>query len=95
MNKMDLLSVVMHEIGHQMGLTHDDHGLMNDTIAAGTRTASMLAGATLYTFDDDQGLEHDASAESDHDWVELAAASASVDNSGSVTTSAVDWSDSF
>ncbi len=37
-NRMDLLSVLMHEIGHVLGHDHDDGGgVMNETLAAGER----------------------------------------------------------
>jgi hypothetical protein len=32
---MDLLSVVLHEFGHALGLDHDNEGLMAETLAAG------------------------------------------------------------
>jgi hypothetical protein len=34
---MDLLSAVMHEMGHALGLGHDDHGVMQATLSAGVR----------------------------------------------------------
>jgi hypothetical protein len=36
-NRMDLLTVLMHEMGHALGLGHDDHGVMQETLAAGVR----------------------------------------------------------
>jgi hypothetical protein len=36
--KMDLLSVLMHEVGHLLGHDHDNHGVMQETLAPGTRS---------------------------------------------------------
>jgi subtilisin-like proprotein convertase family protein len=36
-NRMDLLSVVMHELGHVLGYDHDDEGVMAETLAPGVR----------------------------------------------------------
>ncbi len=36
-NRMDLLTVVMHELGHVLGFDHDEEGLMAETLAPGTR----------------------------------------------------------
>ena len=93
--KMDLLSVVMHEIGHQLGFAHGENGLMHDTLASGIRTAALLDSNTLYTFDDDHGLEQHDSGVSNDDWVELAVSSQATDSPQSAGSSVVDWSDSF
>ena len=34
---MDLLSVLMHEIGHLLGCGHDEGGVMQETLSAGER----------------------------------------------------------
>src|SRR5205823_14965741 len=36
-NQMDLLTVVMHEMGHVLGLDHDTRGVMQETLDPGTR----------------------------------------------------------
>jgi hypothetical protein len=36
-NRMDLLTVLDHELGHVLGFEHADSGVMLDTLAAGTR----------------------------------------------------------
>ena len=36
-NRMDLLTVIEHEIGHLLGRDHDEEGVMAETLAAGTR----------------------------------------------------------
>ena len=37
MNRMDLLTVVEHELEHLLGYEHTDGGLMNETLATGMR----------------------------------------------------------
>jgi PKD domain len=39
-NRMDLLTVLMHEIGHVMGHDHDEGGVMAETLTEGTRLSS-------------------------------------------------------
>ncbi len=35
--RADLLTVVLHELGHVLGRGHEDHGIMDDTLSLGTR----------------------------------------------------------
>ncbi len=51
MNRIDLLSVVMHELGHLLGYGHDHDGVMAETLATGIRRT---------------GLEHDSNSTTDH-----------------------------
>jgi hypothetical protein len=43
-NRMDLLTVLGHELGHLLGHDHDDGGVMAETLAAGVRRIPV-AGA--------------------------------------------------
>jgi len=46
-NRIDLLSVVLHEMGHALGLGHDDaSGIMNDTLGLGEREVPEAADLT-------------------------------------------------
>ncbi|MBL8825457.1 MAG: hypothetical protein JNM18_00640 [Planctomycetaceae bacterium] len=72
MRKMDLLTVVMHEMGHILGLPdiddHDSTGVMTDALAAGTRrlcTEEDLAMLAFYlaqnsSTTDEAGYDADA-----------------------------------
>ena len=51
MNRIDLLSVVMHELGHLLDYGHDEDGVMAETLAAGIRRT---------------GLEDDSISTTDH-----------------------------
>ncbi len=43
-DRMDLLTVVMHELGHVLGYDHDEDGLMAETLATGVRRADVDHG---------------------------------------------------
>lgn len=51
-NRMDLLTVLMHELGHVLGHEHDEGGVMAETLTAGTRLTPLVdATAWLATVD--------------------------------------------
>ena len=41
-HRMDLLTALMHEIGHVLGHEHDEAGVMAETLTAGTRLSPLV-----------------------------------------------------
>ena len=41
LNRIDLLTVLIHELGHVLGRDHDEKGVMAEEIAAGTRSVEL------------------------------------------------------
>ncbi|MDX1654175.1 MAG: hypothetical protein R3310_03060, partial [Candidatus Competibacteraceae bacterium] len=79
--EMDLLSVVIHELGHVLGQEHDsDGGSMDQTLAAGVRSLSGHHSEAedeeeYLLFDDDDGQfarrrpAGDKASEAESDWL--------------------------
>jgi hypothetical protein len=45
--RVDLLTVIMHELGHRLGLGHGESSLMDDTLAAGIRRVPSAADVDM------------------------------------------------
>ena len=46
-NRMDLLTVLEHEVGHLLGYEHEESGVMIDTLPAGTRRTPAGAASSI------------------------------------------------
>ncbi|NLF06496.1 MAG: hypothetical protein GX594_00740, partial [Pirellulaceae bacterium] len=61
-NRADLLTTVMHEMGHVLGFDHADEGLMADTLSLGVRrlpSATNALDLVFASFDQDDDDEFD------------------------------------
>jgi hypothetical protein len=47
-NRIDLLTVIMHEMGHILGFDHDVDGVMQDALDPGTRWLPSIAAVDDY-----------------------------------------------
>ncbi len=62
-HRVDLLTVVMHEMGHLLGYDHDTGGLMAETLATGARRTAVQddhAAAVDHLFNQSVDLRPDA-----------------------------------
>ena len=66
-DNMDLLSAVMHELGHVAGYEHTDQGIMDSELSAGERLAFDIDSGTDLVFDEASG-ELAAAKPTDGSW---------------------------
>ena len=68
--RIDLMTVVAHELGHLLGLHHDDSELMDDSLVAGIREVSSEVSSSAATEVVESLADYNILVTSDIDWSE-------------------------